>query len=64
MKNEMLKNNMIPEDAKNFFDQFIEDMQNFWRTHLGQIALLPDSMLPALAQNCIHTYFNLMMNRD
>lgn len=59
MKNEMLKNNMIPEDAKNFFDQFIEDMQNFWRTHLGQIALLPDSMLPALAQNCMNVYFNM-----
>ena len=50
---------MIPEDAKNFFDQFIEDMQNFWRTHLGQIALLPDSMLPALAQNCMNVYFNM-----
>ena len=55
----MLKNNMIPEDAKIFFEQFIEDMQDLWRTRLGQIALLPNSMLPTLAQNCMNVYFNM-----
>lgn len=60
MKKEMLKNNMIPGESIKLFEQFIEYMQNFWRIHLGQIALLPDSMLPALAKNCMYAYFNLI----
>lgn len=59
MKNDMLKNNMIPEEELEFFDKYIEDMQDFWRAYLGKIALLPNSVLPALAQECMNIYFNM-----